>query len=476
MANNTHRFVKMFRPVDDFEVSPGFFASVTAITILATSVALLSGGLRSAAILLLPVLPLWLLMNRRPIEARHAALASLTGAGLLAFIDVAGLSPPVMAGLDQAAVWAGAGFLSFVGLVFLGQSAEDSQADEPLHIGPELPAQSHNRTLPALPESGPILLVMVSPMGRVGQIEGARMWLPQLRSGRAADSCLVDRAGKRLRDGQVQLWGDVQAEMRRVSLPRGTLYAFIKTDLRSMESETVRALRRQLEQRTLFFSGLGHDLKSPLNSVLGFADMMQNEIRGPLPEAYKDYPGLIRESGEVLLRLVDDLLAYARSEAGALQIDKVPLNLSATTGDVVKAFAPIASRAGVLLELDQDAEVWIEADPQVVRRIWDNLVSNAIKYSQAGGKVVLGVYRSGSGGVLSVTDDGSGMDAEDLAKIAEPFEQGQNARGRAGTGLGLAMVRTFSDLHGGHTVIRTAPGKGTQVTVTFPLSDAVPEV
>lgn len=468
MANKTHRYVKMFQSDRSLELNPARLAGVMVCTILATSVTLLAGGLSSTAGLLMLVLPLWLLGLQDAHDARHAALASLAGAGLLAFVELAGLTPPALKGLHDVAAWGGVGLICAIGLVFLQRNASLIDRSKMSQIEPTEPPEKQGETDGLLPETGPILLVSVSSLGLIGKIAGARHWLPNLRPGRAADACLIDVEGVALKEGRVVLSGGIEGEMRRVAIPNGALYVFLRGHGGAVETEMARELSQKLEQRTEFFAGLGHDLRSPLNAVLGFADIMQSELQGPLPEAYRDYPGLIRESGEMLLRLVDDMLSYARSEAGTFEIHTEPLDLAPMIEDVRRAFKPIADRSGVRLECVSDNMVWAEADPHAVRRIWDNLVSNAIKYSDAGSTVSLSAMCAGDRVSLSVSDEGSGMDAEDLANIARPFEQGRNAKGRAGTGLGLAMVKLLSDMHGGKTTIRTAPGQGTQVTVTLP--------
>ena len=105
-----------------------------------------------------------------------------------------------------------------------------------------------------------------------------------------------------------------------------------------------------------------------------------------------------------------------------------------------------------------------------MRQIWQNLVSNAIKYSSSGGTVTLDARDEGNATVLSVTDKGAGMSSEDVRRVLEPFSQGSNSKGRQGTGLGLAVVNSFAQLHGGQVVIDSAPGKGTKVEVSLPLS------
>ncbi|MEO1476435.1 MAG: HAMP domain-containing sensor histidine kinase, partial [Pseudomonadota bacterium] len=230
-----------------------------------------------------------------------------------------------------------------------------------------------------------------------------------------------------------------------------------------------------LKERTAFFAGLGHDLKTPLNAILGFADLMKAEVRGPMPEAYKDYPTIIHESGQDLMLLVEDILDLAKADANSHRLELEPVDLVASAASVIRQLEDQAARASVKLALTGDAEVWAEADPRAVRQIWQNLLSNAIKYSNEGDTVTLTAGSLASSVFLSVKDHGAGMDQEDLDRIARPFAQGVNAKGRAGTGLGLAVVQRFAELHGGRVVIDTAPGKGTRIRVTLPAasSDAV---
>ena len=239
--------------------------------------------------------------------------------------------------------------------------------------------------------------------------------------------------------------------------------------------EKAREMRRDAERSvddcTAFFAGLGHDLKTPLNAILGFSEMMSSEIRGPLPEDYKDYAGLINESGQDLMLLVDDILDLAKAEADGHRLELEPVDLGASGKSVMAQMQAQAIRVDVKLKMRTYGEPWAQADARAIRQIWQNLVSNAVKYSDKGGAVSLSASVRKGMAVLSVKDTGAGMDEADLARIAEPFRQGTNSRGRAGTGLGLAVVKRFADLHKGQVVIDTALGKGTQVQVLLPLAD-----
>jgi cell cycle sensor histidine kinase DivJ len=307
-----------------------------------------------------------------------------------------------------------------------------------------------------------IMAIEVSELGRIRGIRGRRDLIPHLKPGQIAEDVLVDQAGRSFVHGMT-----TRVAGREVSVIRGRRASgeviFILPALEMLDIS-----KQKLRERTNFFAGLGHDLKSPLNAVIGFSEIMDAEIKGPMPEGYREYPGLIRESADTLLRFVEDMLGFAKSEAGTYEIDKATMDIAASGETVFRQSKAVAERAGVTLVFNGTGEVLAVADARAVQRIWDNLVSNAIKYSRKGGRVEMCARSEKANAIISVTDHGAGMSAEDLALVATPFEQGANARGRAGTGLGLAMVKKLVEMHGGSVAIKTALGEGTQVTVILP--------
>ncbi len=294
-------------------------------------------------------------------------------------------------------------------------------------------------------DDAPVLILNVSAQGRIRSMMGQDRLLPDVRLGADLAPQLDQATG---------------VSVTHVPMTDG---AWVVVLPQTTDEDTDR-----LSERTSFFAGLGHDLKSPLNAVIGFAEIMESELRGPMPEAYEDYPGLIKESGETLLRLVEDMLAYAKSEAGTYELDLAPMDIAASGESVLRQSQAVADKAEVTLKFAGHGEVMAMADADAVRRMWDNLVSNAIKYSSTGDTVTLTATTKGETSLLQVTDTGAGMDADDLARIARPFAQGRNARGRVGTGLGLATVQRLAEMQGGQVEIRTAPGTGTTVSVTLP--------
>ncbi|MEO0982712.1 MAG: HAMP domain-containing sensor histidine kinase [Pseudomonadota bacterium] len=330
-----------------------------------------------------------------------------------------------------------------------------------VHVEAETPAKADWT-------ASPVMLLRVSAEGRVKvaagglHIENAPEPL-----GRRIDTILgFDPRQRAPGGGRAPLLN--APELEAVWRPEGDeMVAAIVEVERSASADT----DAKVAERTSFFAGLGHDLKTPLNAIIGFADIMKAELRGPLSDKYKDYAGLIAESGQDLILLVDDMLDLAKSDAGAHRLDLEPVELSASAASVIRQLEEQAARRGVTLSLSAPGEVWAKADARTVRQIWQNLVSNAVKYSDEGGRVTLAVEAVGGLAAMTVEDRGAGMSQADLDRIAEPFAQGANAKGRSGTGLGLAVVHRFAELHGGRTVIDTAPGKGARVRVTLPLAD-----
>lgn len=332
----------------------------------------------------------------------------------------------------------------------------------------------------------PLLLVAVTPEGRIRRVEGDKhlRW-PDLDALKIAETVFGALEDDEFTSPKGDVFSVLKAPLPDGGewiglVPTGTarvqideLSASLSAALEQIEEKdaALAESKSALSDRTTFFAALGHDLKTPLNAILGFADLMKAEVRGPLPEAYKDYPAIIHESGQDLMLLVDDILDLAKAEASGHRLDLEPVDLIASGASIVRQMSDQADRSGVKLILKETDEVWAEADARAVRQIWQNLVSNAIKYSSEGGSVTLSAEKSAGAVALSVKDRGAGMSQDDLDRIATPFAQGDNAKGRAGTGLGLAVVHRFVELHGGKVVIDTAKGKGTLVRVTLPALD-----
>ena len=226
-----------------------------------------------------------------------------------------------------------------------------------------------------------------------------------------------------------------------------------------------------LKERNAYFASLSHDLRSPFTAILGYAEAFKLNPKGNLTDKQVDQASIIHESAQDLLSLVDDMMDLAKSEAGKLTLDPEPIHLGDLGHAIMQQMQAMADRNNVTLKLDTYGEPWAMADARLVRRIWQNLISNAIKYSEPNALVQLSASERARHVVLSVKDDGRGMTEEDLKQIAEPFAMGANSRGKTGTGLGLVNVKRFADMHGGRVIIDTAPGEGSRFQVILPKAD-----
>lgn len=482
--------VKSFSGVfDDLYISAWGIASLFAMA--------LGGGALSPLTGMLVLGPLACIMLGRLDISIHSAVLGLIAyavaiiAGVSGWADTAptgwqSLVPPfTIAALVQAVIFVWAIEPQLRGIQFASEHDANGEKEDTSPLkdysgeseNPVAPAQ-----VPVVQAAGhnlPFVLLQIAPEGRILSVEGAsHLQWSDLLPGKTADSVrdnihngqLVSPDGTpfqvyRDKTNQGGEWiGLIPVEVDTSKIDELTK-ALEETRFSLGETETA------LSDRTAFFAGLGHDLKTPLNAILGFADLMKAEVRGPLPEAYKDYPGIIHESGQDLMLLVDDILDLAKAEASGHRLDLEPIDLVASAASVKRQLTDQADRAGVKLSLKETDEVWAEADARAVRQIWQNLISNAIKYSDEGSTVTLSAGKSAGAVAISVRDKGAGMSKDDLDRIAKPFAQGANAKGRAGTGLGLAVVHRFAELHGGKVVIDTEKGKGTRVRVTLPALD-----
>ena len=222
-------------------------------------------------------------------------------------------------------------------------------------------------------------------------------------------------------------------------------------------------------EKTRFLANMSHELRTPLNAIIGFSEMMAREMFGALTPRYQEYAGLIQDSGQHLLDLINGLLDMSKIEAGKFELHEELFALDAVAQSAVRTVGLGAERAGVSLTVAVDPAARLAfADKRAVKQMLVNLLSNAVKFTLPGGGVLLTVQTDGKAVVLTVADTGTGIAPADLARLGKPFEQAEAAHGKEGTGLGLALVKSLAALHGGAAVIRSMLGEGTIVTVRLP--------
>ncbi|MFQ5763850.1 MAG: PAS domain-containing sensor histidine kinase [Rhodospirillales bacterium] len=218
---------------------------------------------------------------------------------------------------------------------------------------------------------------------------------------------------------------------------------------------------------------LSHELRTPLNSILGFASIIEAQMFGPAgSERYVGYATDIRKSGEHVLSVINDILDLSKIEAGRMELDEEPVDLLAVMIDATNLFLERASALGITLKtaLPQDLPV-LNADGRLIKQMLINLVSNALKYTPQGGWVELSAERNEKGGItLAVADTGIGIAPEDVSRIPKPFQTSGKPIHESirGTGLGLPLVKSLIELHGGTFRLESTPDSGTVVSLSFP--------
>jgi signal transduction histidine kinase len=227
---------------------------------------------------------------------------------------------------------------------------------------------------------------------------------------------------------------------------------------------------RHLERlRDAFVAAVSHELRTPLTSISGFLEMLGDEEEG-LSSSGRTYLGVLRRSTSRLQRIVEDLLLVGQIEANRLELDPAPTDLVELATETVEAALPVAAAQGVELRLVAAGPLQLEADAGRLRQVLDNLVSNALKFTPAGGSVIL-TAANGDGPLrLEVTDTGIGIPQDELGQLFSRFYRASTATGRAipGTGLGLVIARAIVEGHGGTITLESREGEGTRVTVLLP--------
>ena len=232
---------------------------------------------------------------------------------------------------------------------------------------------------------------------------------------------------------------------------------------------------RASEVKSLFLAKMSHELRTPFNAIIGFAEMIAGRSLGDgrdAIEAYAGYAAEIRDSGQHLLDLLNNILDISKIESGrmAVQIDR--FDLRQVLNSAMGMMRALAQSQGVILTLVASPPVLeTRADERAIKQIITNLLSNALKFTPEGGRITLAAGPAGEGGFeIRISDTGVGIAADQIERILLPFEQGDNRYSRVmgGTGLGLALVKGLVELHGGTLRIESEPGRGTTAVTTFP--------
>ncbi|WP_299616617.1 HAMP domain-containing sensor histidine kinase [Pelagibius sp.] len=225
--------------------------------------------------------------------------------------------------------------------------------------------------------------------------------------------------------------------------------------------------------KSAFLAGLSHELRTPIVAINGYAHFIESGAMGPVDPRYSNHARSIRESGEHLLAIVNDILDVTRILAGKVELYPQDTDLHALTEECFKFVQGPAQDGEIRLNNAVPAGFpTLSVDGQRFKQVLINLVANAVKFSPSGGEVSVSARAEAGAAVIEVRDQGVGMDPGDAERAMEPFTQLDNelSRSHEGTGLGLAIVKHFVDLHGGSVALDTAPGKGLTAIIILPPS------
>ncbi|HEX4634803.1 MAG TPA: ATP-binding protein [Rhizomicrobium sp.] len=282
----------------------------------------------------------------------------------------------------------------------------------------------------------------------------------------------------RHRDGHF-VWAEIRCRPAQVGLGEPADIVAVTRDIserKTHEYALVEARDAALSAsraKTRFLANMSHELRTPLNAIIGFSEVMTREMFGPLSPRYQEYSRLVHESGAHLLDLINSVLDMSKIEAGKFDLHEELFDLEETAESAVRFLKMPAERAEVAVKLHVAPTArLVFADRRAIKQILVNLLSNGVKYTPAGGEVkaIAGTPQTGPGIEIIVSDNGMGISKEDLERLGRPFEQVENAETRAkeGTGLGLALVKSLAQMHGGSAAIESVLGEGTIVTVRLP--------
>jgi signal transduction histidine kinase len=226
-----------------------------------------------------------------------------------------------------------------------------------------------------------------------------------------------------------------------------------------------------------FLAVMSHELRTPLNSIGGYVDLLDMELHGPLNDSQKSDLGRIKRSQEHLLGIINDILNYTRLEATELKFDIIDVPIRALIADFDAVVSPLARAKSVDYECECECEsasgnLYARADPDKLRQIMINLVSNAVKFTPEGGRIRVSCTLNHGSVLIHVEDNGSGIPADKQEAVFEPFVQLDRGLTRTtdGTGLGLAISRGLARGMGGDILLKSDLGVGSVFTVTIPLA------
>lgn len=218
--------------------------------------------------------------------------------------------------------------------------------------------------------------------------------------------------------------------------------------------------------RTDFISNVSHELKTPLAVIQNYATILQDE--GLSREERAEYIRVIQDSSKNLAGLITNILKLNKLEKQQIYPESRRMNVSEQVCECLIGFESVWEEKGIELETEVEDDVYIQADPEILSLVWNNLFSNAMKFTESGGLVKVKVYAKGNEACVVVSDTGCGMDEATKKHIFDKFYQGDTSHATKGNGLGLALVKRVIDILDGEVIVESEAGKGSTFTVVLP--------
>ena len=265
-----------------------------------------------------------------------------------------------------------------------------------------------------------------------------------------------------------------------VPLPDG---AMLFTYIDVTDSVAVhRALRERNEAlldadrlKSEFITNVSYELRTPLNTIIGFTEILSNQYFGTLNRRQSEYTRGVLEASQQLLALIDDILDLALIESGQLELELAPTDVRGMLDSVVMLSRERARKRELALELECNDDLGtLVIDERRIKQALFNLISNAIKHTPAGGQITIAATHGDDAVTIALTDTGTGIAGEDRERVFEKFARGLGGEQHGGVGLGLALVKSFIDLHGGEVDLTSTLGEGATVRMTLPLKPDMP--
>jgi signal transduction histidine kinase len=222
--------------------------------------------------------------------------------------------------------------------------------------------------------------------------------------------------------------------------------------------------------KNAFIQHVSYELRSPLTTIIGFAQLLADSRAGPLNGKQRDYAGYILSSSSALMAIVNDILDLATVDAGIMELDLSDIDVVETVDAAIEGVQDRVHESEIRIETAFEPGIGrFVADAKRVRQILYNLLSNAVDFSDTGGRVVVAAARDGDMIRFTVTDEGAGMPADFVGSAFDRFASQARGRSRGGAGLGLSIVKSFVALHGGSVEIANGPERGVTVIVRLPV-------